>query len=233
VVGGFTADGDASARADLYSPSLDRWRRLPDLPVGVHHAMAVGTGGRLYVLGGYVARGMPLRTAFVLEGGRWRALPRMPFPRAAAGAAVVGARIVVAGGVGADGRLARNARPDRIASRLETPRGLRRLARGNPCGDRARDPRLLLRGRRRGDLSLCRGRKGHRPDLPSRSSREAPSRPGGREPRAARGFWSTNRARLRQRSLHFLRERGLLLLPEGGERRRPDFRSHRSRVDFA
>ena len=109
VVGGFTADGDASARADLYSPSLDRWRRLPDLPVGVHHAMAVGTGGRLYVLGGYVARGMPLRTAFVLEGGRWRALPRMPFPRAAAGAAVVGARIVVAGGVGADGRLARNA----------------------------------------------------------------------------------------------------------------------------
>src|SRR3970282_1431406 len=69
------------------------------LPVGVHHARAVGTGGRLYVLGGYVARGMPLRTAFVLEGGRWRALPRMPFPRAAAGAAVVGA----------SARLARNA----------------------------------------------------------------------------------------------------------------------------
>lgn len=109
VVGGFTADGDASVRADLYSPSLDRWRRLPDLPVGVHHAMAVGAAGRLYVLGGYVARGVPLRTAFVLEGGRWRALPRMPFPRAAAGAAVASGRIVVAGGVGAAGRLARNA----------------------------------------------------------------------------------------------------------------------------
>ncbi len=109
VVGGFTADGNASVRADLYSPSLDRWRRLPDLPVAVHHAMAVGAAGRLYVLGGYVARGVPLRTAFVLEGGRWRTLPRMAFPRAAAGAAVTGRRIVVAGGVGADGRLARNA----------------------------------------------------------------------------------------------------------------------------
>jgi len=109
VVGGFAADGSASARADTYSPALDRWRRLPDLAVGVHHAMAVGTGGRLYVLGGYVARGVPLRTAFVLEGGRWRTLPRMPFPRERSPPAVADGRIVVAGGVGADGRLARNA----------------------------------------------------------------------------------------------------------------------------
>jgi non-specific serine/threonine protein kinase len=105
VVGGFTAAGEASARADAYSPSLDRWRRLPDLPVGAHHAMAVGVAGRLYVLGGYRARGEPLRSAFVLEGGRWRALPRLPFPRAAA----VGRRIIVAGGISAPGRLARNA----------------------------------------------------------------------------------------------------------------------------
>ena len=109
VVGGFTAAGEASTRADAYSPSLDRWRRLPDLPVGVHHAMAVGAAGRLYVLGGYRSRGEPLRTVFELDGGRWRALPRMPFPRAAAGAAAVGRQIVVAGGIGTPGRLARNA----------------------------------------------------------------------------------------------------------------------------
>lgn len=109
VVGGFTAAGVASTRADAYSASLDRWRRLPDLPVGAHHAMAVGVAGRLYVLGGYRARGEPLRTAFVLDRGRWRALPRMPFPRAAAGAAAVGRQIVVAGGIGAPGRLAQNA----------------------------------------------------------------------------------------------------------------------------
>jgi N-acetylneuraminic acid mutarotase len=110
VVGGFTADGGASTRADAYSPARDGWRRLPDLPIGVHHAMAVGAGGRPYVLGGYGSRGVPLRTAFVLERGRWRSLPRMPTARAAAGAAVAGGKIVVAAGVTTGARrLARNA----------------------------------------------------------------------------------------------------------------------------
>jgi hypothetical protein len=110
VVGGFTIDGGASRRADAYSPARDSWRRLPDLPIGVHHAMAVGARGRAYVLGGYTASGMPLRTAFVLERGRWRSLPRMPTARAAAGAGVAGNKIVVAGGVTAGTpRLARNA----------------------------------------------------------------------------------------------------------------------------
>lgn len=109
VVGGFNLDGSASRRADAYSPAQDRWRRLPDLPVGVHHAIAVGQRGRLYVLGGYTSAGVPLRTMFILERGRWKALPRMPFPRAAAGAGVARGRIVVAGGVVAAGRLAKNA----------------------------------------------------------------------------------------------------------------------------
>src|SRR5918996_267496 len=94
VLGGFTAGGGASTRADAYSPALDRWRRLPDLPLGVHHAMAAAAGGRLYVLGGYNARGEPLRTVFVLERRRWRSLPRLPFARAAAGAAGAGPRVV-------------------------------------------------------------------------------------------------------------------------------------------
>jgi hypothetical protein len=110
VVGGFTEDGGASSRADAYSPALDRWRRLPDLPTGVHHAMAASAGGRLYVLGGYDAQGQPLRSAFSLERGRWRSLPRLPFARAAAGAAVAGRWIVVAGGVTLGARrLARSA----------------------------------------------------------------------------------------------------------------------------
>ena len=109
VVGGFTIDGGASRRADAYSPARDTWRRLPDLPVGRHHAMAVGVGGKAYVLGGYSGTGATLRTAFVLENGAWRALPRMPFPRAAAGVGVSGRRIVVAGGVGEARRLARTA----------------------------------------------------------------------------------------------------------------------------
>jgi N-acetylneuraminic acid mutarotase len=109
VVGGFTIDGGASRRADAYSPMRDSWRRLPDLPIGVHHAMAVGAGGKAYVLGGYTVTGTTLRTAFVLQNGAWGVLPRMPFPRAAAGAGVAGGRIVVAGGIGENRRLARNA----------------------------------------------------------------------------------------------------------------------------
>jgi non-specific serine/threonine protein kinase len=71
--------------------------------------MAVGAGGRLYVLGGYTVAGVPLRTVFAIEGGAWRTLPRMPFARAAAGAGLAGQKIVVAGGVAAGGRLAQNA----------------------------------------------------------------------------------------------------------------------------
>jgi len=109
VLGGFIADGGTSNRVDAYSPARDAWRRLPDLPVAVNHAMAVGVGGRLYAFGGYTVEGVPLRSAYVLQGTRWRALRRMPFPRAAAGAGVAGRRIVVAGGVGEGRRLARNA----------------------------------------------------------------------------------------------------------------------------
>jgi non-specific serine/threonine protein kinase len=111
VVGGFNADGSHSARAEAYSPALDSWRMLPDLPSSAHHAMAVGHRGRLYVLGGYGHGGAPLRTAYVLEQGVWRALPRLPFPRAAAGAAIARGRIIVAGGVTrvSGARLARNA----------------------------------------------------------------------------------------------------------------------------
>lgn len=109
VLGGLTSDRGASRRVDAYSPERDVWRRLPDLPIGVHHAMAVGAGGRLYVFGGYTAEGTSLRTAVVLDRGAWRKLARMPFPRAAAGASLAGKKIVVAGGVGAGRRLARNA----------------------------------------------------------------------------------------------------------------------------
>ena len=109
VLGGFTLDRGASRRVDAYSPARDTWRRLPDLPIGVHHAMAVGAGGKPYVLGGYTVTGVTLRAVFVLERGAWRSLPRMPFPRAAAGAGVAGGQIVVAGGIGEGRRLARNA----------------------------------------------------------------------------------------------------------------------------
>jgi Kelch motif len=65
--------------------------------------MAAGYRGRLYVVGGYLGPGNPLRGAFVLASGRWRGLPKPPEARAAAGAAIVRDRLYVAGGVGPAG----------------------------------------------------------------------------------------------------------------------------------
>ncbi len=101
VVGGFDADGGSSARVDVYSPSADTWRRLPNLPVVVNHAAAAAAAGRLYVVGGY-SGGLAgkLRRAFVFARGGWHELPRPPAARAAAGAAIVGGKLYVAGGRG-------------------------------------------------------------------------------------------------------------------------------------
>ena len=40
AVGGFTANGGNSARADAYSIAANRWRRLDDLPLALDHAAA-------------------------------------------------------------------------------------------------------------------------------------------------------------------------------------------------
>jgi len=67
VVGGLTAAGVPSARADALSPATGRWRRLPDLPVAVHHPLVASDSGRVYVAGGYGGRlgaGERLRTVF-------------------------------------------------------------------------------------------------------------------------------------------------------------------------
>jgi N-acetylneuraminic acid mutarotase len=109
VVGGFLRSGRNTGRADAFSPARNRWRRLPDLPVTVDHAMAAGARGRLYVVGGYGPGSVALATGFVLSRGRWAPLPPMPAPRAAAGAAILDGKLYVVGGVEAPGRLARDA----------------------------------------------------------------------------------------------------------------------------
>lgn len=109
VVGGFLRTGANTGRADAYSPARNRWRRLPDLPVTVDHAMAAGVAGRLYVVGGYGPGAVARNTVFAFHHGHWTPLPSMPAPRAAGGAAVVGGKLYVVGGVEAPGRLARDA----------------------------------------------------------------------------------------------------------------------------
>jgi N-acetylneuraminic acid mutarotase len=103
VVGGLPDDGKSSGRVDIYALSQDRWRRGPDLPVQVDHAMATVGNGRLYLVGGYDSRHRPLSDVFVLERNHWRRLPPLPEGRAAGGIAIVGRKLYVVGGVGPAG----------------------------------------------------------------------------------------------------------------------------------
>ena len=100
VVGGYLAGGTGknTARADLYLPRQYRWRRLPDYPLPIDHAAAVGAGRRAYVVGGFANRGDQVRVGYSLENGRWRRLPTLPAARAASGAALIGSKLYVVGG---------------------------------------------------------------------------------------------------------------------------------------
>ncbi|MGH3133294.1 MAG: Kelch repeat-containing protein [Gaiellaceae bacterium] len=100
MIGGFAANGATTKRADLYLPGRRRWRRLPNLPVVVNHAMAASAGGKLYVVGGYASGlSLPRRTAYVFDGTRWSRLARMPDGRAAGAAAIAGGKLYVVGGI--------------------------------------------------------------------------------------------------------------------------------------
>lgn len=92
-------------------PTVDAWRHVPDLPIRVHHAMAVNYRDELVVLGGWMPRGNNVNAVtsdrvFVLRFGEWDELGRLNRPRAAGAAAVVDDRIVVIGGQADDGLVA-------------------------------------------------------------------------------------------------------------------------------
>jgi Concanavalin A-like lectin/glucanases superfamily/Family of unknown function (DUF6519)/Kelch motif len=82
-----------------------RWQRCAPLPEQPRTSPAlVALGGRLYVIGGFDARGYPSARCDEFDpgsgdGGAWNPCPRMNVARAAFGAAVVDGHIVVAGGV--------------------------------------------------------------------------------------------------------------------------------------
>lgn len=107
TAGGFTADGEATARVQVLDPTFASWSDGPDLPQAVHHAALVATGQALYLVGGYAGSGFDAPTAAVhrldLAVGSWEAGPPLPAPRAAGAAAWDGERIVYGGGVGPDG----------------------------------------------------------------------------------------------------------------------------------
>src|SRR5207245_11599377 len=52
VLGGFDANGMASAKVEVYNTTSDAWRTASPLPVALHHAGAAVVNGRIYIVGG-------------------------------------------------------------------------------------------------------------------------------------------------------------------------------------
>ena len=109
VVGGLGTGSKGSPRVEGYDPVINGWKTGPDLPLRLHHEMAVTYKGEVVVMGGWIPKGSDPSAevssrVLALRAGKWVRLPSLNRPRAAGAAAVVGDRIVVVGGQ-ADGRL--------------------------------------------------------------------------------------------------------------------------------
>jgi N-acetylneuraminic acid mutarotase len=105
VVGGLTGPLQATAKTEVYDPTVRTWGAGPPLPVALNHAMMVTYHNTLWVIGGFVPRGSnPTAggSAAVLMLNKtktaWIPEPMLHHARAAGAAAVVGNKIVVAGG---------------------------------------------------------------------------------------------------------------------------------------
>lgn len=107
TAGGFTADGEASTRVQVFDPTFESWSDGPALPEAVHHAALVATDRGLYLVGGYTGSGFDVPTTAVRRldpaVGRWEDGPPLPEARAAGAAAWDGRRVVYGGGAGPGG----------------------------------------------------------------------------------------------------------------------------------
>lgn len=106
VIGGYPPGRIPSDVVQVYDVAADSWRFGPSVPMPMHHTMAVGVGGRLYVIGGEfdgAGTGRPevfLNTVYMLDSqaGTWTRRAPMPTARSGGGAAVIDGKIYVAGG---------------------------------------------------------------------------------------------------------------------------------------
>jgi Kelch motif len=99
VMGGLTS-GDATVKVEGYDPTISTWESGPNLPLKLHHALAVVFRGEIVVMGGWVPSGGSLdglvsNRVFALRGAHWVELPGLHH---GLGAAIIGTRLVTIGG---------------------------------------------------------------------------------------------------------------------------------------
>src|SRR5437667_6196225 len=65
VIGGFDANGMASAKVEVYNTTSDTLRTASPLPVAIPHARAELVNGRIFVVGGYLEGWVPAGAGWV------------------------------------------------------------------------------------------------------------------------------------------------------------------------
>ena len=103
AIGGLETVDVATPTVEGLDPETGKWRKGPDLPVALHHAMAVNYRDELVVIGGWMPEGSDPSAdvsdaVYVLRDDAWETLGALNHARAAGAAAVVGDTLVVVGG---------------------------------------------------------------------------------------------------------------------------------------
>lgn len=85
----------------VYDLAAAAWSETAPFPYAVHHPMAVGLDGRVYVFGGYVSGWNATARAWMLDpasSNGWQPIADLPTARAAGGAVALDGRLYVIGG---------------------------------------------------------------------------------------------------------------------------------------
>ncbi len=106
VLGGYPSTRVYEATVQVYDAVTDSWTYGPRLPRALHHAMAAGVNGKVYVIGGEISatgvanQGIYLNTVYELDPrtATWTEKSPMPTQRSGGAAAIIAGRIYVAGG---------------------------------------------------------------------------------------------------------------------------------------
>ncbi|MDJ0786766.1 MAG: kelch repeat-containing protein [Myxococcota bacterium] len=111
VIGGFDANRDGVPTVEIYTPAppaggapgpdTGSWRGAAPLPVALHHAAAVGLGGRVYVIGGWLDLFQTASSSvFAYDPAldEWTPVASLPAPRGELAAVVWEGRIYAVGG---------------------------------------------------------------------------------------------------------------------------------------
>lgn len=105
VAGGVGANGLLKTVVH-YDPAVNAWTEVPDLPIALRDAAAVGRGAEVVVIGGFtdLEGKVPSGRVFSLKGAEWVELEPLGVARGALGAAYVRGKVYAIGGVVANGR---------------------------------------------------------------------------------------------------------------------------------